>query len=148
MHLLLFKISFIEPIHAFHLTACHKVENLSSIKHISIIVQLILMLAILVNGMIFTHAHRSFSGELITHAHPYSSDLDSPLDPGHFHSTQEFEWIDLLSFSAFTWLVILAAKFIIFQVFVNRRFRRISFKASNQFFEKNHGRAPPFYLEF
>lgn len=111
------------------------------------------MLAILVNGIIFTHAHRNFSGQLITHAHPYSSDSNSsdsayPVDPGHSHSAEEFEWIDLLSFSAFIWLVFLIAKFIIFKVLVIQRFSRISFKDVTQFFQKTQGRAPPFSVKF
>jgi len=135
-------------INSCFLSNCVKVKNLSSIKHISISIQLILMIAILANGIIFTHAHRNFSGELITHAHPYSSDSDCPVDPGHSHSAEEFEWIDLLSFSAFIWLVFLVAKFIIFKVLVIQRFGKISFKGVTQFFQKTQGRAPPFAVEF
>jgi|GEM_PF-2298205 len=129
------------------LSNCVKVENLSSIKHLSIIVQLILMIAILANGIIFRHTHRNFSGELITHALLYSLDSDSsdsayPVDPRHSHSAQEFERIDLLSFSVCTSLIFLISKFIIFQVLIIRRFRIISLKDVNQFFQKNREEHP------
>jgi len=105
------------------------------------------MIAILANGIIFRHTHRNFSGELITHALLYSLDSDSsdsayPVDPRHSHSAQEFERIDLLSFSVCTSLIFLISKFIIFQVLIIRRFRIISLKDVNQFFQKNREEHP------
>ncbi|WPR76742.1 hypothetical protein [Algoriphagus sp. NG3] len=74
---------------------------MKSIKHISIVIQLLVMFAMLANGMLFTHVHRAQTGELITHAHPYSSDSDSPIDPGHSHSEQEYQTYDFVSLSKY-----------------------------------------------
>ncbi|QJW88066.1 hypothetical protein HNV11_01095 [Spirosoma taeanense] len=52
-----------------------------------------LYLAVLVNGVVFRHAHRLADGTIICHAHPYKSSPGTQF-PNHNHSSDELIWLD------------------------------------------------------
>lgn len=52
-----------------------------------------LYVAVLVNGVVFRHAHRLVDGTIICHAHPYKS-LPGTQFPSHAHSRDELIWLD------------------------------------------------------
>ena len=52
-----------------------------------------LYLAVLVNGVVFRHAHRLADGTVICHAHPYKSSSGTQF-PTHAHSSDELIWLD------------------------------------------------------
>ena len=52
-----------------------------------------LYLAVLVNGVVFRHAHRLADGTIICHAHPYKSSPGTQ-SPNHAHSRDELIWLD------------------------------------------------------
>ncbi len=60
-----------------------------------------LFVAIVVNGMVFRHAHRLADGTIITHAHPYNPFGKSPISSNP-HSRQELVSLHLFSNTAFT----------------------------------------------
>jgi hypothetical protein len=60
-----------------------------------------LFVAIVVNGMVFRHAHRLADGTIITHAHPYNPFGKSPISSNP-HSRHELVTLDLFSNTIFT----------------------------------------------
>lgn len=52
-----------------------------------------LYVAVLVNGVVFRHAHRLADGTIICHAHPYKSSPGTQF-PNHAHSRDELIWLD------------------------------------------------------
>lgn len=52
-----------------------------------------LYIAVLVNGVVFRHAHRLADGTIICHAHPYKSSPGAQF-PSHSHSRDELIWLD------------------------------------------------------
>lgn len=52
-----------------------------------------LYIAVLVNGIVFRHAHRLADGTIICHAHPYKSSPGTQF-PSHSHSRDELIWLD------------------------------------------------------
>nr|WP_235985324.1 hypothetical protein [Spirosoma utsteinense] len=50
-------------------------------------------MAVLVNGVVFRHAHRLADGTIICHAHPYKSSPGTQF-PSHSHSRDELIWLD------------------------------------------------------
>lgn len=55
-----------------------------------------LFVAIVVNGLVFRHAHRLADGTIITHAHPYNPFGKSPISSNP-HSRHELVTLDLFS---------------------------------------------------
>ena len=64
-------------------------------QHRFVIARLLLGLyvAVLVNGVVFRHAHRLADGTIICHAHPYKSSSGTQF-PTHAHSSDELIWLD------------------------------------------------------
>ena len=60
-----------------------------------------LFVAIVVNGLVFRHAHRLADGTIITHAHPYNPFGKSPISSNP-HSRHELVTLDLFSNTTFT----------------------------------------------
>ncbi|GAB3490632.1 hypothetical protein GCM10027341_02650 [Spirosoma knui] len=60
-----------------------------------------LYIAILINGIVFRHAHRLADGTIICHAHPYKSSPGSQY-PSHAHSRDEFIWLAAFSNGVYT----------------------------------------------
>lgn len=54
---------------------------------------LIMFSLILVNSVIFRHAHKLASGRIIVHAHPFIPIGDGPYQP-NTHTTGELFWLD------------------------------------------------------
>jgi hypothetical protein len=52
-----------------------------------------LYIAVLVNGVVFRHAHRLADGTIICHAHPYKSSPGTQF-PNHSHNRDELIWLD------------------------------------------------------
>lgn len=52
-----------------------------------------LYVAVLINGVVFRHAHRLADGTVICHAHPYKSSPGTQF-PNHAHSRDELIWLD------------------------------------------------------
>ncbi|UFH56055.1 hypothetical protein [Spirosoma sp. KNUC1025] len=52
-----------------------------------------LYVAVLINGVVFRHAHRLSDGTIICHAHPYKSSPGTQF-PNHAHSRDELIWLD------------------------------------------------------
>ena len=61
---------------------------------------LVLFAALLLNGMVFRHAHRLSDGKIITHAHPYKPVGDSPYQ-SNSHTTNELYILDLITNGGF-----------------------------------------------
>jgi len=57
---------------------------------------LVLYSLMLVNGIVFRHAHKLASGRVIVHAHPYWPVGNSPYQPST-HTSQELLWLDTLT---------------------------------------------------
>lgn len=55
-----------------------------------------LYIAVLVNGVVFRHAHRLADGTIICHAHPYKSSPGTQF-PSHSHSRDELIWLDVFA---------------------------------------------------
>ncbi|WP_420146788.1 hypothetical protein [Spirosoma sp.] len=78
-----------------------------------------LYVAVLVNGVVFRHAHRLADGTVICHAHPYKSSPGTQF-PNHAHSRDELIWFDAFdnllyaSNSSFTWTTVLATILLVF----------------------------------
>ena len=60
-----------------------------------------LFVAIMLNGLVFRHAHRLADGTIITHAHPYNPFGKSPLSSNP-HSRHELVMLDLFSNATLT----------------------------------------------
>ena len=60
-----------------------------------------LFMAIVINGLVFRHAHRLADGTIITHAHPYNPFGKGPLSSNP-HSRHELVTLDLFSNATFT----------------------------------------------
>lgn len=52
-----------------------------------------LYVAVLINGVVFRHAHRLADGTIICHAHPYKSSPGTQF-PTHAHTRDELIWLD------------------------------------------------------
>ncbi|MBD2751486.1 hypothetical protein [Spirosoma validum] len=52
-----------------------------------------LYIGVLINGVVFRHAHRLSDGTIICHAHPYKSSPGTQF-PKHAHSRDELIWLD------------------------------------------------------
>lgn len=72
----------------------------------------------LVNGILFLHAHRLADGTIITHAHPFKAVTKGPIQPNN-HTQQELLWLDAVSNVLYTsinplvWAVVLAIVFLV-----------------------------------
>lgn len=72
---------------------------------------LVIFTLMLLNGIVFRHAHRLSNGKVITHAHPYKPVGDSPFQPNN-HTSNELFLLNIASNTPFvdlTVLVVLAA---------------------------------------
>ncbi|RCR66484.1 hypothetical protein [Larkinella punicea] len=56
-------------------------------------VLLILFSLMMVNSVVFRHAHKLASGRIIVHAHPFKPVGDSPYQP-NTHTTNELVWLE------------------------------------------------------
>ncbi|MFD2571602.1 hypothetical protein ACFSUS_13235 [Spirosoma soli] len=72
-----------------------------------------LYMAVLINGVVFRHAHRLADGTIICHAHPYKSSPGTQF-PSHAHSRDELIWLDAFAHAlyanptALVWTAVLA----------------------------------------
>lgn len=67
---------------------------------------LVIFILMLLNGIVFRHAHKLSSGKIITHAHPYkSSNSNSPFQPNE-HSNQELFLLDSVTNAVFVGLTL------------------------------------------
>ncbi|TAF78542.1 MAG: hypothetical protein EAZ50_13660 [Runella slithyformis] len=57
---------------------------------------LVIFTLMLLNGVVFRHAHKLSSGKVITHAHPYKPVGDAPYQPNG-HTNNELLLLDLAS---------------------------------------------------
>lgn len=63
----------------------------------------------LLNGIVFRHAHKLSSGKIITHAHPYkSANSNSPFQPND-HTSNEIFLLDAFSNAVFVGLTLAVA---------------------------------------
>ncbi|MFN8348441.1 MAG: hypothetical protein U0X91_25790 [Spirosomataceae bacterium] len=70
---------------------------------------LVLFTLMLLNGIVFRHAHKLSSGKIITHAHPYkSSNSNSPFQPND-HTNNELYLLDTVSNAVFVGLTLTVA---------------------------------------
>ncbi|MDR7131247.1 hypothetical protein J2X69_003608 [Algoriphagus sp. 4150] len=106
------------------------------------------MLGILANGIIFLHAHRTDSGELITHAHPYSADSDSPDDPGHSHTEQEYKSLEFVSFSEYVPFLVLIEIRPFTGTIKAEQLTKVTGHLSSFIVSQKFGRAPPLSMLF
>ena len=97
----------------------------------------------LMNNIVFLHAHKLKNGQILIHAHPYSKDHDSKPFKAHHHSLNDLiqiQHLQLLFFIAF----------FLFSVFFFTNGIRSSFPYhhfADKFFLKNRaGRSPPCLL--
>lgn len=73
-----------------------------------------LYIAVLINGILFRHAHRLSDGTIICHAHPYKSSPGTRF-PHHAHSRDELIWLDVFAnllystTEAMTWVAFTAS---------------------------------------
>lgn len=57
---------------------------------------LVLFALMLLNGVVFRHAHKLSSGKIITHAHPYKPIGNTPYQP-NTHTENELYLLDLMA---------------------------------------------------
>lgn len=105
-----------------------------------------LYVAVLINSVVFRHAHRLADGTIICHAHPYKSSPGSQF-PNHAHSRDELIWLDAFdnllygNAEAVIWTALVAVVFLL----VADGSARINF-----FFTPSHvafrHRGPPVYM--
>lgn len=70
---------------------------------------LVLFTLMLLNGIVFRHAHKLSSGKIITHAHPYkSSNSKSPFQPND-HTSNELFLLDSVTNAVFVGLTLTVA---------------------------------------
>jgi hypothetical protein len=70
---------------------------------------LVIFTLMLLNGIVFRHAHKLSSGKIITHAHPYkSSNSNSPFQPND-HTNNELFLLDTFSNAPFVGLTLTVA---------------------------------------
>jgi hypothetical protein len=70
---------------------------------------LVIFTLMLLNGIVFRHAHKLSSGKIITHAHPYkSSNSNSPFQPND-HTNNELFLLDTFSNVPFVGLTLTVA---------------------------------------
>lgn len=63
---------------------------------------LVFFAALLLNGIVFRHAHRLSDGKIITHAHPYKPVGSSPYQP-NTHTASELYVLELVSNGGFVY---------------------------------------------
>ncbi len=67
---------------------------------------LVVFTLMLLNGIVFRHAHKLSSGKIITHAHPYKpSNSNTPFQPNE-HSNQELFLLDSVTNAVFVGLTL------------------------------------------
>lgn len=79
---------------------------------------LVLFTLMLLNGIVFRHAHKLSSGKVITHAHPYKPVGNSPYQP-NTHTDNELYLLDAVSnaiFSAELGTALVLAALVVFLV--------------------------------
>jgi len=70
---------------------------------------LVIFTLMLLNGIVFRHAHRLSNGTIITHAHPYkASNQKTPFQPND-HTTKELFLLDNFSNALFVGLTLATA---------------------------------------
>lgn len=77
---------------------CFEVVNVSTtVRKVSASLILTVLVCLLLNSIIYPHAHRLHDGQVITHAHPHQSnpENESPFE-NHSHSEGEFWLLDLI----------------------------------------------------
>ncbi|TDO05448.1 hypothetical protein DET65_1367 [Sunxiuqinia elliptica] len=125
----------------FHLimkiTLAHKIKQLVA----SLVI--IAMGLLVVNNVVFLHAHKLTNGKIVVHAHPYNKGQDSAPFKKHNHSSKELALIShlqLLFFAALLLTVSLFRSEITSVFFFQKHVYRSGFKHSIK------GRAPPYSL--
>ena len=79
---------------------------------------MVLFTLMLLNGIVFRHAHKLSSGKVITHAHPYKPVGNSPYQP-NTHTDNELYLLDAVSnaiFSAELGTALVLAALVVFLV--------------------------------
>jgi hypothetical protein len=77
---------------------------------------LALFALMLLNGVVFRHAHKLSSGKVITHAHPYKP-VSTPYQP-NTHTENELYLLDLVSNTVFTTSPVLGVVLLCSTVFI------------------------------
>ncbi|MCP1385826.1 hypothetical protein [Runella salmonicolor] len=97
---------------------------------------LVLFTLVLLNGIVFRHAHRLSNGQIITHAHPYKPVGNSPIQPNN-HSDQELFLLD-----AFAHILFLSTTELSFAFLINIA---ISFNPSYFYLRPSYSQFIRFY---
>ncbi|WP_460945035.1 hypothetical protein [Spirosoma daeguense] len=102
-----------------------------------------LYVAVLVNGVVFRHAHRLTDGTIICHAHPYKSSPGTEF-PKHAHTRDELIWLDAFTNAFYTNPdvvgLVLTALIVFLFLTVTEPARQISFQTVHTAFQH---RGPP-----
>ncbi|MBD2700931.1 hypothetical protein IC229_09800 [Spirosoma sp. BT702] len=102
-----------------------------------------LYVAVLVNGVVFRHAHRLADGTIICHAHPYKSSPGTQF-PKHAHSRDELIWLDGFTNAFYTNPAVIGLVFLAVICFLTRvgaePFRTVRFQSGHTAFQH---RGPP-----
>lgn len=107
------------------------------------IIQLTAILFMACNGILFIHFHHVSGGNIITHAHPYFSNSDSPIDPGHSHSEQEMEFLKFMGSPECLLPGLCTLTSRAFSCFSIIGLTAYLFDSHSTFLNLNSGRAPP-----
>lgn len=103
---------------------------------------LILFSLMMVNSIVFRHAHRLASGRIVVHAHPFKPVGDSPYQP-NTHTSAELFWLDTFTnalYDGLTPLVLLRA---LLSKPLILRFRSVYESIQSHFFPYFSHRGPP-----
>jgi hypothetical protein len=108
---------------------------------------LVIFTLMLLNGIVFRHAHKLSSGKIITHAHPYkSSNSNSPFQPND-HTNNELFLLDMFSNVPFVGLTLTVALAALIKSVEIIRIPRLSFylltACHKPFFGDFSHRGPP-----
>lgn len=98
---------------------------------------------LVVNNVVFLHAHKLTNGKIVVHAHPYNKGQDSAPFKKHDHSSSEFILISHLQLLFFAALLLTMS---IFQSEIAQGFFAPKHSYRSAFRLCIKGRAPPYSL--
>jgi hypothetical protein len=105
-------------------------------------VLLILFSLMMVNSVVFRHAHKLASGRIIVHAHPFKPVGDGPYQP-NTHTSNELFWLENFTNVLYDGLIPFVFACVILSTPTVQRFLVIYQSISTHFFPYFSHRGPP-----
>ncbi|WP_093919302.1 hypothetical protein [Sunxiuqinia elliptica] len=118
-------------------TLTHKIKQLVA----SLVI--VAMGLLVVNNVVFLHAHKLTNGKIVVHAHPYNKGQDSAPFKKHNHSSNELTLISHLQLLFFAALLLTLS---IFRSEIAQGFFTSKHNYRSAFRHCTKGRAPPYSL--